>query len=211
MGLSPATSMMGISGAQRFDILGEIRGIHPPRVAAIVRLEEILRRHVDHRRIVRRNLEWARSSRSGMARHWPARLMTLGGPPRPPPPPPAAARACGSFARGSRRRRPPQEWPARLEWQRRRSSGGLAATRVIAAARVGPDALLRAGAQIVAAHVAVLRFAVDDGPVGGILAGIEAVAARHREPVGIDRTGVRSAARSVRTTRCCPASRRRPQ
>src|ERR1039458_8127849 len=70
------------------------------------------------------------------------------------------------------------------------------------ASRVGPDALLRAVSHIVTAHVAILRFRVDDRPIRGILPRVEAVAAAHREPVGIDRSrggahGARSAPRII--------------
>src|SRR2546422_5587541 len=47
--------------------------------------------------------------------------------------------------------------------------------------RSRPDVLLRAVAQIVPDHVAILRFGVNDGPIRGILPGIESVTARDRK------------------------------
>src|SRR5260370_34498112 len=40
-----------------------------------------------------------------------------------------------------------------------------------------PISFLRSVAQIVTAYVAVLRFGVDDGPIGGVLTRVESVAA----------------------------------
>jgi hypothetical protein len=50
-------------------------------------------------------------------------------------------------------------------------------------------ALLRGREQVMAGHVAVLRFTIDDGPVAGVLAGVEAVPAGDGVPVGVDRAG----------------------
>ena len=50
----------------------------------------------------------------------------------------------------------------------------------------GADTLLRGRAQVVTAHASVLRFAIDGGPIGGVLPGVETVAAGDGVPVCID-------------------------
>src|SRR5437899_760000 len=87
----------------------------------------------------------------------------IGAPPRPPPPPPKP---------------PPPPAP--------RPPPPASGT---APPRGRPDALLGARAKVVAAHVAVLRLGIDDGPVRGILPRVEPVAPRYLEPVGVDRPG----------------------
>ena len=140
--------MMGSSGDQRLTFLERSFGFIHPRVAAIGGLEEELPRHVDHRRIVRRNLDRrvpveaqrievgrrvddvGRAAASAAAR--------------------AAADAAASRTRAFRSRPAPERSGRRPGCRRAELVGGCR-RRAASAARVGPDALLRAGAQVVPA------------------------------------------------------------
>ena len=177
--------MMAISGAQRLMFLVRSVGVHPPGIAAIVGLEEVLRPPCRRPPDCAARSRSAHSSRSGTASHVGRRVDHVGRAA-------ATATAAASACCGGRR-------PASPEFDRRGAAASAARWIAVAAAAAagaprpatgaGPDALLRAVAQIVTAHVAVLRLGVDDGPVGGILARVESVAAGDREPVGIHRAG----------------------
>ena len=128
-------------------------------------------------------------------------FTTLGAPPRPPPPPPPpaprppAAARCSGCRRGFARRRYGTGVRRRSRLSRRRCSRRGAAP---GCSRL--NALLRSVAQVVAAHGAILRFAVGDGPIGGVLARIEAVAARDGIPVLVHRPSI--GAKRARTAPC---------